>query len=102
MKAGKVAFESTGALHTAADGCSPGRNRGDDTERCGGGVNDVSQLFSGNFVAVRQRAHHGTNGKAVEIVIDEDYEAEPAGSHNGRFTAFDLLSCNFTVDAGAA
>ena len=58
----------------------PGGDRGDHAHGGGGGVNEVGQLGTGDPMAVGDGPHDGAHGEAVEIVIDEDQNAQQEGS----------------------
>ena len=54
----------------------PGRDRRDHAHGSRRGVDQIRQLGTGNFVAVRDRAHDGTDGQAVKVIVNENQNAE--------------------------
>ena len=67
-------------LGGGGNGGGPGGDRGDHAHGGGGGVNEVGQLGTGDPMAVGDGSHDGAHGEAVEIVIDEDQNAQQEGS----------------------
>ena len=65
-------IEAVHAVHKAGNGSRPGGDRRDDAHGRGGGVDEVGELCAGDAVLVRQGLHHGADGQAVEVVVDED------------------------------
>ena len=66
-------------LRKAADGGGPGADGSDDAHRRGGGVDQVGQLGTGDVVLVGDRTHDAAHGQAVEVVVDEDQDAQADG-----------------------
>lgn len=62
----------------------PAGNRRDDADGRGSGINDIGQLGARNFVGIGDRFHNRTDGKAIEIVIDENERTQTAGGQQGR------------------
>ena len=59
-----------------ADRCRPAGDGGDDADRGGCRVNDVGELRACDLELVRHGAHDRPDGETVEIVVDEDDDAE--------------------------
>lgn len=68
----------------------------------GGGIDDICQLGPGNPVFVRHRLHDCTHGQAVEVVIDEDQDAQDTGGQFRGPTAGDLPGGPLAVGLGTA
>ena len=69
----------------------PGGNGSDHADRRGGRVDQIGQFGAGNPVAVGDRAHDRADGQAVEIVVDEDQDAEDEGRQHGAHAGLDVL-----------
>ena len=69
------------ARYEARYSSCPTRDRGDDADRSGCRIDEISQLLLGNTIAHSDRTHHRTHGKAVEVIIDEYQNAEQNGSN---------------------
>ena len=70
----------TGAFRYAGgNGSRPAGYRGDDAHRRSGGVDQVGQLCAGDLLPVRDRAHDGAHGQAVEVVVHEDHHTQQQG-----------------------
>lgn len=87
----EVTLESACGFQRTSHGGSPRRNRSDDTHRSCCRVDDVSQLLAGDTIRVGERFHDRTDSQAVEIVVNEDEEAQTAGGKNRCFSVFDFL-----------
>ena len=85
--------QTVNAIHEAGNSGSPGRNGSDDTDGSGGSVDQISQLGTGNVVLIGQGTHNGTDGQAVEVVVDEDQAAQSDDAQ---------LSGNAGLDVGNA
>ena len=86
----------------AGDGGGPGGDGSDHADGGGGGVNDVSQLGPGDLVAVGDGAHDGAHGQAVEVVVNEDQDAQGEGGQSGAHPGLDVLLCPAAESGGAA
>ena len=98
----EVTLESAGGFQRASHGGCPGGNRCDDTHRSCGRVDDVGQFLAGDTIRIGERFHDRTDCQAVEVVIDENEEAQTAGGENGSFTVLDFLARNLAVLFSAA
>ena len=65
--------------YVGCNGSGPRGHGSQHTNGSGGGIDDVSQLGTGDLVALRHGTHHGAHGQAVEIVVDEDQHAQQHG-----------------------
>ena len=79
------------------DRSCPARDRSDDADGCRRRIDDVGELGARDLKFIRDRAHDGADGKAVEIVIDEDDDAEQYGDEGGAALALDGARCPLTV-----
>ncbi len=68
----------------------PGRNGGDHADGCGGRVDDIGKLCAADLVCIGNGTHYGTYGEAVEIVIDEDKDAQQEGAEDSTGLALDV------------
>jgi len=68
------------AVHETGYGGGPGGDGSDDADRSGSGVDQVGQLCPGNIMFVRQRTHHGADGEAVEVVVNENKDTQNDGA----------------------
>ena len=84
------------------NGCCPGRNGGNDTDRSGGSIDDICQLFPGNFELVGDGPHHRANSQTVEVVINEDQHAQNTGGDQGAALVLDPLGCPTAVGSRTA
>ena len=66
-------------VDVAGHGGSPGGHGSDHADGSGRGVDDVGQLGAGDVMALGDGTHHGANGQAVEVVVDEDQHAQQHG-----------------------
>ena len=57
-------------------GGRPGRDRRDHAHGSGSGVDEVGELGTRDLVAVSDRTHDRAHGQAVEVVVDENEDAE--------------------------
>ena len=78
-KRGKVTGECPGCLEVASHCGGPAGNRCDDADGRGRGINNIGQLSARNFVGIGDRLHNRADGKAIEIVVDEDERPQTAG-----------------------
>ena len=76
--------------------CRPRRNRCNNTDRCSGRINQVSQFRTRKFVFVRNRLHHTSYGKAVEVVINKYNQSQYNGQKLCAFTRGDSFFCPFS------
>ena len=84
------------SLDEAGHGRRPGGNRGDDADRCRGGVDEVRQLRTADLMLIGHRTHDGADRQTVEVVVDED---EAAKGDRGELCAGprpDVLRCPVT------
>ena len=72
-----------------ADCRRPAGNGGDDTDRCRRRVDDVGELCARDLKLVRDGTHDGADGEAVEVVVDEDDDAEQHGDEGGAALPLD-------------
>ena len=72
-------------------GGRPGRDRRDHAHGGGSGVDEVGELGTRDLVAVGDRTHDRANGQAVEIVIDEDENAEHERRKLRAYVGVDIL-----------
>ena len=96
------AGEGAALWHIAVYGSGPAGNGGNDAHRCGGGVNDIGQLGTGNLKAVGHRAHHRANGEAVEIVIHKDQAAQAGSGQQSLTLVFDVAGRPVAVSSRTA
>lgn len=61
------------------DGSRPARDRRNDADRCCRRIDDIRKLSARNLELVRDWTHDRTDRQAVEIVINEDDNAEQSG-----------------------
>lgn len=94
--------ESVLTLDEAADGCRPRGYRGDDADRCGGGVDEVGQLCPGDVVPVGNGPHDAAHGEAVEVVINEDKQTEEHSAELGSDAGLDMFLRPVTEGSAAA
>ena len=73
------AVDARAFRHRGGDGGSPAGHRRDDADGGGGGVDEVGQLCAGDLLPVRDRAHDGADGQAVEVVVHKDEDAQQQG-----------------------
>ena len=99
---GHVGFKDAVPLQGRAHGGRPRAHRRDDADRRGGRVDDVGELRTGDAVAVAERAHHGADREAVEVVVDEDEDAQTARREQRRAAALDLRDGPLAVGLRAA
>ena len=96
-KRGKIAGERPGCPEVASHRGGPAGNRRDDADGRGSGINDIGQLGARNFVGIGDRFHNRTDGKAIEIVIDENERTQTAGGQQGGLSALDPARGPFPV-----
>ena len=72
---------------------SPGGDRCDHTNGGCGSVDEVSKLCAGDVCLVCNGAHNCTNSEAVEVVVDEDENAEDKGADRCANLGLDVLLC---------
>ena len=75
----------------------PAGNGGDDTDRCRRRVDDVGELCARDLKLVRDGTHDGADGEAVEVVVDEDDDAEQHGDERGAALPLDRACCPLAV-----
>ena len=90
------------AIRIARDRRRPRGNRRDDANRRRRGVNEVSEFCVADLVLIRHGTHCVADGKAVEIVVNEDQSAEAHGGKLRALLGFDLTGSPFAVSLGAA
>ena len=88
--------------HIAGHCGGPGADGGDDAHRGGGGVDEVGQLHPGDVVLVGDGAHDRAHGEAVEVVVNEDQNAQHDGGQLRPHPAFDVLGGPAAEGGGAA
>ncbi len=80
----------------------PAGDRRDDADRRGRRVDNVGQLLSRDAEPVRDRPHDGSDGQAVEAVVDEDHDAKERCGKCRRPAAVQPLPCPPSVGLAAA
>ena len=78
-------------LGRGGHGGRPGRDRRDHAHGSGGGVDEVGELGARDLVAVGDRTHDRADGQAVEVVVDEDEDAENKGGKLRAHAGVDVL-----------
>ena len=73
-------------VDVAGNGGGPGGHGSDHADGSGGSVDDVSQLGAGDLVGLGDGTHDSADSQAVEIVVDEDQDAQQHG-HQLRTSA---------------
>ena len=68
----------------ATHGHGPGGHGRDDAHRRRHGVDNPGKLLAADLEAVQDRAHHRAHREAVEVVVDEDEDAEQGREHLGK------------------
>jgi len=66
-------------IDVAGHGGSPGGHGSDHADGSGGSIDDVGQLRAGDVMALGDGTHDGAHGQAVEVVVDEDQDAQQHG-----------------------
>ena len=89
-------------LNITGNGSSPGRNGGDHADGGSGGVDDVGQLGAGDVVGLGDRTHHGADGQAVKVVVNEDQAAQQHGHQLCAGATLDGLGSPTAESSGAA
>ena len=85
-----------------ADGRRPARHRRDDADRRRRRVDDVGELRARDLELVRDGAHDRADRQAVEIVVDEDDDAEQRRHERGAALAADRAHRPLPVGARRA
>lgn len=85
--------ETVFALHKSGDCSSPAGDGCDDADGGGGGINQVCQLCSGDFVFVCHGAHDAADRQAVEIIVDEDQDAQADGGQLRTLAGLNAAGC---------
>ena len=80
-----------------ADRCRPAGDGGDDADRRRRRVDDVGELGPRDLELVRDRSHDRSDSEAVEVVVDEDDDAEEHGDEGCAALPFDRPRCPLTV-----
>ena len=78
-------------LGNAGDCRRPARHRGDHAYGSRGGVDEVCKLCTRDLLIIGQRTHDGADGQAVEVIVDEDQNAEDKGCKQRAGAALDVL-----------
>ena len=89
-------------FNVAGNSCCPRGNGRDHTNGSRGRVNDVRKLYAGNLMSVGYGAHNSANGKAVEIVVDEDENAKKECCECCADLGFDVGFCPTAECGGCA
>ena len=88
--------------HVAAHGHRPRGYRRDNADRGRRGVDDPGELLVADAELVRHRAHDGAHGKAVEVVVHEDDDAEQRREDRGGTGVLHVRGHPLRIGAGAA
>ena len=72
-------------LQQAADKDCPGGDGDQNANRSGSRVDHIGEELSGHLVLVRELGHAGAHGEGVEIVVDEDDDAQDPGPDQRGF-----------------
>ena len=91
-----------GAVHAAGDSGGPGGDRRDHADRRRRGVDQIRQLDPGDLLGIRQRTHDGADGQAVEIVVDEDQNAQQERRNAGAGLGLEVCRRPAAKGLGAA
>ena len=86
-------IEPVAFVHIAGNSRCPGRNRGDNADRCCGGIDHIGKFCSGYLCIVRYRPHYRAHCQTVKIVINENDDTQSDGRQLDSCPAFDMLSC---------
>ena len=62
--------------HIGRDSGGPGGHRSQHAHGGGGRIDNVGELGTGDLVGLSDGTHHGADRQAVEVVVDEDEDAE--------------------------
>ncbi|MPN00401.1 hypothetical protein SDC9_147595 [bioreactor metagenome] len=89
-------------VHKGADGGSPRGDGRDNTNRRGGGVDQIGQLRTGDVVAVRHGEHHAAHGEAVKIVVNKNQNTQHNGGELRARPGFNVLLRPAAKGRGAA
>ena len=82
--------------------CCPGGDGSDHADRSCGCVDNESELCAGDLLTVSDRAHDGADGEAVEIVINENHNAEEEGCKQSTYAGMNMLCSPLAECRGAA
>ena len=82
--------------------CRPTGDRRNNTYRCCGGIDQISQFCTGNLVPVCNRTHNGSNRQTVKIVIHKNQDSKSHRSQRSLLFRFNLLSRPVTVSGGTS
>ena len=77
----------------AGDGGCPGGDRGYHADGRGGRVDEICELGAGDAVSISHRPHDRADGQAVEIVVNEDQNAEDEGREYRAYAGLDVGLC---------
>ena len=77
-------------LDDAGNGGGPRGDRRDHANGRGRGVDEIGELGTGDLVPVGDRQHDRADGQAVEVVVNEDQDAEQEGGEHRADAALDV------------
>ena len=77
----------------AGDGGCPRGDRGYHADGRGGRVDEICELGAGDAVSISHRPHDRADGQAVEIVVNEDQNAEDEGREYCADAGLDVGLC---------
>ena len=86
-------IQTVSILHIRGNRCRPGRNRSDDTDRCSRRVDQICQLRTRNLALVAHGTHHAAHRQTVEIIINEDQNAERDRRNLSACARLDMRGC---------
>ena len=90
---GNEELETLAFLSVGGNCCCPAGDRSDHADGSRGGVNKVSELCAGDLLGVGNGSHNGADGQTVEVVVDEDQDAEEEGCEERADLALDVFRC---------
>ena len=74
-KQGKAVF----SFYKSGNGCSPGRNGGNNADRRCCRVDNISQFCPGNLVLIRNWPHDASYGQTVKVIVNKNQYAQSNG-----------------------